>query len=247
MHNLLIELGFSKNAATVYLALLELGSSTVTKIVELTDLHPQLIYNALDELQKQELAFFATERGRRYFQPGPPSTLVELQKSRLQQIEHILPQLLTKYQKGEQPMVFVYSGDSEFRKARDRVIRSIPKGDCYYVIGSGGKKFLQAMEGTFRESEEERIKRGVRKRVIDFRDTNEYDDPHPHQEALTEYRYLSMEGGPTSTLFGGEYLRINIWSHPVLTILIKNPVLVESYKRYFELLWAQGSPTPPGR
>ncbi len=244
MHDLLIELGFSKNAATVYLALLELGVSTITKITELTKLHPQIVYNALDELQKYELASFATERGRRYFQPGPPATLLELQKNRLMRVEDILPQLLTRYQKSEQPMVFVYSGDTEFRKARDKVIKSIPRGGCYYVIGSGGNRFLQAMGGTFRDTEEDRIQRGVKKKVIDFKDTNEYEDPHPHQEARTEYRYLNFEGGPTSTLFGGEYLRINIWTQPVITILIKNAVLVESYKKYFDLLWHQGSTEP---
>lgn len=234
------ELGFSTNAARVYIALLETGTTTISKLVEKTSLHPQLIYNALEELEKQELSSYTVERGRRYFQAGPPKTLVQLQKQKLGKIEEILPQLMTKYQKGEQPMVFVYSGNEEFQKARARVINSIPSGGCYYVIGSGGKPFLQAMEGTYREEEEKRIKRGVHKRVIDFKDTREYNDPFPEDTALSQYRYLSgMEGGPTSTLFGGEYLRINIWSHPVLTILIKNKVLVESYKKYFEILWLQ--------
>ena len=233
----LLELGLSRHAATIYIALLEIGRTTITKVVEQTGLHPQIIYNAIEELEALELTSHTIERGRKYFQPGPPSTLVALQQSRLAKVEDILPKLLAKYQKSEQSQVWVFSGDEEFRKAREKVVRSIPRGECYYVIGSGGKKFLQAMEGTFRASEQARIKRGVHKRVIDFNDHNEYEDPIGGDN-LSQYRYLDSEAGPTSTLFGGEYLRINVWSTPVLTILIKNRDLVESYKHYFETLWS---------
>jgi len=136
----------------------------------------------------------------------------------------------------------VYSGNADFQKARERVIRSIPKGGCYYVINNGGKKFRQAMEGTYSEQERLRIKRGVHKKVLDFKDSyEELGQPSGDAEQLSEYRYLpNIEGGPTSTLFGGSYLRINVWSEPVLTILIENKELVESYKRYFDVLWEQG-------
>lgn len=244
MEKILTELGFSHNASTVYLALLDLGTTTVTGLQEKAKLHPQIIYNALDELQQAGLASFVVERGRRHFQPSSPSLLVEMQQEKLSKVETLLPELLLKYKKTEQQSVFIYSGNADFQKARERVIRSIPRGESYYVINNGGKRFKQAMDGTYTEQERQRIKRGVHKKILDFKDSfEEMGAPKGEAEQLSEYRYLSsIEGGPTSTLFGGEYLRINVWSEPVLTILIQNKDLVKSYQQYFDVLWAQATP-----
>lgn len=241
MMNTLLELGLSRNAATVYLALLEIGQTSVTKLQEHSNLHPQLIYNAIDELERMHLASHVIERGKKIFQPASPTALVELQNERLGKLENLLPSLMHKYTEREQQSVFVFVGAADFQKARERVIASIPKGEAYYVINNGGKKFKQAMEGSYGKQEVDRIKRGVHKKVLDFKDSfDEMGVPSGESEALSEYRYLpQIEGGPTSTLFGGDYLRINVWSEPVLTILIKNPTLVESYKKYFEVLWEQ--------
>lgn len=237
----LTELGLTKNASSVYEALLDSGRVTVTKLQEATNLHPQIIYNALDELQREGLSSFTSERGRRYFQAASPEVLADIQRERLSKLENILPLLLKKHEKHKEQAVFVYSGNADFQKARRTVLKSIPRGGCYYVINNGGKKFKQAMEGTYGEQEKERIKRGIHKKVLDFKDSlEEMGRPSGEAEELSEYRYLAnIEGGPTSTLFGGEYLRINVWSEPVLTILIQNKELVESYERYFEVLWEQ--------
>jgi sugar-specific transcriptional regulator TrmB len=242
MNFTLTELGHTKNAATVYAALLDTGRVTVTKLQEATGFHPQIIYNAIEELQKEGLASFVYERGRRYFQAASPQVLADIQQERLTKLEEVLPSLLLKHEKHNQQSVFVYSGNADFQKARERVIRSIPRGGYYYIINNAGKKFKQAMEGTYSEQERLRIKRGVHKKVLDFKDSfEESGRPTGEVEELSEYRYLgNVEGGPTSTLFGGSYLRINIWSEPVLTILIENKELVESYKRYFDVLWEQG-------
>jgi sugar-specific transcriptional regulator TrmB len=241
MMNSLLDLGLSRNAATIYLALLEVGQTSITKLQEQSNLHPQLIYNALDELERTHLASHVIERGKRIFQPASPTALLELQNERLGRLETALPSLLHKYAEHEQQSVFIFVGNADFQKARDRVLKSIGKGDTYYVINNGGKRFKQAMEGGYTKQEAERIKRGVHKKILDFADSfSETGTPSGEAEALSEYRYLpSIEGGPTSTLFGGDYLRINVWSEPVLTILIKNPELVKSYRQYFDVLWAQ--------
>lgn len=246
MNQILQDLGLSNNAAVVYLTLLETGRATVARIQDKAGLHSQIIYNAIDELMRFDLASFTTERGRRYFQAAAPSVLLQIQQERLSKLETALPELLTSFQKHEQQIVFVYSGNGDFQKARQTVLRSIPRGGTYYVIGNGGKRFRQALEGGYREQELARIARGVHKRIVDFKDIYaELGAPSGELEQLTSYRYLpTTEGGPASTLFGGDYLRLNLWTEPVLTILIKNKTLVESYKRYFEVLWQQAI-TPP--
>lgn len=244
MENTLIELGFSKNEAKVYLALLESGETAVSKIMEKTELHPQIIYNALEELRKKELVSYTIQRGRRYFSAASPKNLIDALKVKTERAEEILPKLLQKYKGVKEQSVFVYSGDEGFRKVRLSIIRSISKGGTYHVLGSGGKLFMQAMEGSYWESERVRIRREVHKRLIGFKDVASYLESYRQDRSkLEERRYFPHQyEGPTTTIFGGNKLALLVWSNPVLSILIENKELVKSYKSYFEILWQQAKP-----
>lgn len=235
-------IGLSKNASAVYAALLRVGRTTVTKLQAATGFHSQVVYNALEELGREQLVSFTTERGRRYFQPAPPQRLLDRERDRLTKLETVLPQLMTQFQRHDEPIVFVYSGNADFQRARQTVLRSIPAGGTYYALGAGGKRFKQALDGTYRTQELERIRRGVHKQLLDFEDSfRDVGVPTGETEQLSDYRYIpGIHAGPVSTLFGGDYLRLNLWTDPVLTILIKNRTLVESYTTYFNLLWERG-------
>ncbi len=238
----LIECGVSKTAATVYLALLEVSPCTVTALQEKTKLHPQLIYNALRELKNTELCEEYIERGRKHFRVNSPEVLAKVQRERLLNVETLLPSLLEKFSSKEQGGVRVVMGTAELQKARLELLNAIPNGETYYVIGDGGKKFKQALEGTYTEQEEERIARGVHKKIIDFRDTFKERGVIKHEE-LTEQRILThVDGGPISTVFGGSMIRLTVWSDPILSVIITNDELVESYRRYFTVLWHQAKP-----
>ncbi len=238
MEQQLTQLGLSRNAAHLYLALLETGESSISKLVERTGLHHQLIYNAAAELKEISLATFSIQRGKRYFEASSPQILLELQKEKLASVEKLLPALLSKYQRGEKPLIFVYSGDEEFRKARQKIINSVRKDDYFYIIGSGGKLFMQAMEGGYQQSEKIRIKRRVKKRLIGFEDTQDYENSYRKTAQLEERRYLpGAFESPTTTIFGGEYLAFILWTQPTTTVLIKSLELVDSHKKYFDVLW----------
>lgn len=241
MEKELIDLGFSKNSAKVYLALLESGDCAISKILEKTELHPQIVYNSLDELRKQGYASYTIKNNRRYFKANSPQHLVEEIKEKLNKAEEILPNLLKKAKGINEQNVFVFSGEREFRKVRLNIIRSIPKGEIYYVLGSGGKHFYQVMEGSYWESERIRIRRGVYKKIIAYEDVANYlESLRKDKSKMEERRTLpGIYENPTTTIFGGNKLALLIWSKPTLSILIENKELVESYKAYFEILWNQ--------
>lgn len=241
MEKELIDLGFSKNSAKVYLALLELGDCAISRILEKTELHPQIVYNSLGELRKQGYATYTIKNSRRYFKANSPKHLVEEVKEKLNKAEEILPALLKKAKGTGEQNVFVFSGEKEFRKVRLNVIRSIPKGEIYYVLGSGGKHFYQVMEGSYWESERIRIRRGVYKKIIAYEDVANYLESLRKDKSKMEERHTlpGIYENPTTTIFGGNKLALLIWSKPTLSILIENKELVESYKAYFEILWNQ--------
>ena len=58
----LAKLGFSENEAGVYLALIELGKARAGKIIRITGLHRNLVYQALEKLASK-IGFKAKTEG----------------------------------------------------------------------------------------------------------------------------------------------------------------------------------------
>lgn len=113
---LLTELGLSEKEAEVYLALLQLGSSTVTPISEKAGVKRTSIYNFIDRLVSLGLVTKSSIRGRDHFQAASPERLFELQQDRLVRLKRALPELLSLYSSpARKPRISYFEGPEQVR------------------------------------------------------------------------------------------------------------------------------------
>jgi sugar-specific transcriptional regulator TrmB len=96
-------IGLTKSEIKVYLALLELGSSTTGPLVEKSHASSSKIYEILEKLIQKGLASFVIEAGTKYFEAAPPSRLLDYMKEKedllakqRQELQHIIPALELK-------------------------------------------------------------------------------------------------------------------------------------------------------
>jgi len=69
---LLKEIGLTESETKVYLALLELGSTTKGPIVDKSQVASSKIYELLEKLIQKGLASFVVKSGTKYFEAAPP-------------------------------------------------------------------------------------------------------------------------------------------------------------------------------
>ena len=69
--SLLEDIGLTRSEINVYLALLELGSSTTGKIIDKAKVSSSKIYEVLDKLIQKGLVSFIIKSGIKYFQALP--------------------------------------------------------------------------------------------------------------------------------------------------------------------------------
>ncbi len=111
--NQLEQLGITEKGARVYLATLELGNGTASKIAEKSKIQRTLVYDILSKLIAQGIVKNIHQSGKNYFSALLPEELIELQEQKLNRLKKSLPQLnAISNLRGLKPKVFYYEGKS---------------------------------------------------------------------------------------------------------------------------------------
>jgi sugar-specific transcriptional regulator TrmB len=229
--DVLKELGLSDGEATVYLALLKSGSTTVSKLTKETKQHRTTIYDFLEHLLKKGLVSYVLKSGVKYFKVADPDKLFEYIKEKEDNLNKILPELhkLADIDK-EELSVEVYQGLEGFKNILDDVIK-VKKN--FYSFGIDEAYFeknypIQTKNLFLREKEAE---------IKEFILTSDKAKFVYNQKHLT-YRYIPEKYfNPTPTGVYGDRVVFVIWS-PMTAILIKNKQLADAYLKHHQLLWS---------
>src|SRR3989344_5545561 len=92
--NLLTTLGFDHMQAQVYLAALELGEATMQALARKSGVNRSTIYTFIDDLKDRGYILETQKNKRRIYSAVHPEHLVGMQKTRLTELQNILPELL---------------------------------------------------------------------------------------------------------------------------------------------------------
>src|SRR3989344_1268060 len=74
---LLEDIVLTKSEVSVYLALLDLGSSSTGKIVDKSQVSSSKIYEILDRLMQKGLVSFVIKEGVKHFEAAPPDRILD--------------------------------------------------------------------------------------------------------------------------------------------------------------------------
>jgi len=232
----LTEIGLTNGEAKVYLALTKLGSSPVSKIKEETTLHRTAIYDFIERLIAKGLVNYVIKENIRHYKITEPIKLLELLKEKEQLVKEIIPNLdkLSKFNK-EEVKVEVYHGKEGIKTILNDIIRT--KKEClnFGVDDISFERILGSfLDNYFIRSKEAKIT----ERCLTYQGT-----PYVNKQRHMKYKYIPKEFfNPTVTQVYGDKIAIIIWE-PLMTILIENKQLANSYKKHFEMLWILASKT----
>jgi sugar-specific transcriptional regulator TrmB len=248
---LLEEIGLTKSETAVYLALLELGSSSTGKIVEKSKVASSKIYELLEKLIQKGLVSTVTKSGVKYFESAPPKRLLDYmqeKKSNLEkkekELEYIIPQLELKRSLHEiESETQVFKGMKGAKTAFDDILQSSKKDDEIQILSfSDVSKEFQDFLIRFHKK---RFQIGIKLRCI-FGDKvidmiNEFKKMPITQVKITSGDHVRLVA---FILYADKVLfsipSDNLW------IQIKSKRLNDYFKTYFEKQWNQETYTVKG-
>ena len=113
---LLKEVGLNEKESKVYLAILELGSSTIKPIAVRAGIKRTSIYYFIDHLVELGLVEQTKIRGRMHYKALSPSRIVSLQKERLKIAKNVLPEFMSIFNASlHKPKISYFEGPEQMK------------------------------------------------------------------------------------------------------------------------------------
>lgn len=244
------ELGLTDGEARVYLALLEVGKSTVGPIIKKSKISPSKVYDVLNRLMEKGIVTSVIGGKTRFYRALSPQRLkiliTDQRDSYNKQLQHqekvltdIIPTLEFRQKGGEEKeYAEILEGVRGIKAFFEMLIEELKSGETGYVLGY--TKFTgELFDEYFNEYNNRLRKKGVEAKVIFQYDAwfRKKRKGRPH----ATYRYLpeSVRAPAFIGIYHDTVGIMIVTERQKLCILIRNQEIADSYKEYFEFMWKQ--------
>lgn len=222
--------GLQDGEIEIYLALLKLGPTQVTRLARVTSRHRTHIYDTLEKLKERGIVTSVTKQGVREFRAKDPGQIVEYLEQNKRVVEKIVPEL-RRLQKDvqEDPQIEVYKGKEGIKSIlRDQ----IHVGGEILGLGIDDGKYMEHVPIFMRQFLRQLNEKEMHERLITTKESLQIGGSN------TLYRYIDERYfNPTATTVYGDRVAIIIWEPAVIIVRVRSAELADNYKKNFELLW----------
>jgi sugar-specific transcriptional regulator TrmB len=240
INSILKDLGLSEKEVIIYLALLQLGEETASRISEVADLNRVTTYSLLKSLQEKGFCSIYEKNKVQYFKPIKPEYILGLIEEKKNKIKTILPLLKKQERKiGEKPEISLFEGKKGIVSLLDIIIQSADKDKQVLAYGNFTQaekimKYESLHWRKMRLSKKIKIKGVIdscEKKLLQYIKTKQYKD-------ITEVKFVQeLAKANCYTMITSELVAYITGDKEILGILIKNKNVVKKEKLNFEILW----------
>lgn len=234
-------LGLSERESRVYLALLDLGPTTTSKVIRKTGIASSKIYDVLEKLEHKGLVTHIIERGKKTFHPTNPEKLFDLIKEKEKAVSEVLPTLKLMFEKtAEEVNAEIYKGKEGLKQILEGILK---EKKTLYAMGTGGQASIilpYFIPHFYQRAKNNQIK--IRALSIDNEKTRKQAKELVKEFSNMQFKFLpkQMKNLMIVLIYSDKVVIIpltpSIESVP-LAILVKSKESAESYVDYFEWAW----------
>src|SRR3989338_2809575 len=234
--SILEDLGLTHAEIKVYVALLELGSTTAGPILEKSYLQNSVVHRAMNTLIEKGLINYIIEGKHKIYQATNPENFFNFMEDKKKRFEEILPELKKKQNVAKKTeKATVYKGIRGVKEVYNIMINT--KGKEYNTFG-GGKPCEELMGTTWwLNLHAKRISNKLPSRQI-FDDTVRKIGNEINKKKLSKVKFVEKEQFQfQETVIVGDKVAINVFIEHPYSFLIEDKIVADGYRKQFELLW----------
>ena len=236
---ILEELGLSKNEINVYLALLRLGRSTSWKLINETGITVSALYYCLDNLIKKSLVSYSIQANKKHFSAADPEQLILTLDEKRKNLNSIIPELKTiQHQSSERIETNVYEGFKGFKGIYDRLLRTLKKGDEYYVIGARqiGDESNIELNIMLTNFHKQRDKNCIKANIIFNKDVKQAVNDIAKEFKHMQYRFSDNITNSFILIYDNRVINF-LYTERLIAIETISSEIYKSYIKYFKEIW----------
>ncbi|MEK6894925.1 MAG: helix-turn-helix domain-containing protein [Nanoarchaeota archaeon] len=237
----LLKIGLTEGEAKVYLALSELGSSTVGPIVKRSKVAYSNIYDILNRLIEKGIVSFIIKNKTKHFQAASPSNLVQYidkkQEELIQEreaLKKILPDLEKLQEAKLKQEAEVFIGKKGLRTAYEKLFKNSSKKDEILFFYIHGEKYAEE-SNLFYNSIVDLVK-GIKNRGI-------CNAEYEKSWFATKSKHLTMKFSnlplPGNIDIINDKILLVSWDKTIFSVLIHSESLADNLRNYFNEMWTK--------
>ena len=232
------DLGFSERETKVYLALLELGSTTVGPIAAKTRMQHSKVYQTLEKLIDRGLVSFIIKSKTKYFQAQNPKQIMNLIKEKERKFSEILPTLQQKQQFSKEPQqATVYEGYKAIKAMFDSILEEMGKSSYYYVFAFKEEYLSSEIASRFLRNIHLKLsEKGIDDRLIAHISIKKDFKKNYSDIKNIKFRFLNMNF-PLGLMIIDNRVINWTWGERPTAIEIVSKQITEQYKKFFLEMW----------
>jgi sugar-specific transcriptional regulator TrmB len=243
LHAALEQAGLSPREAKTYLALLELGQSTVGAIVKKTNIPSSKIYEVLDRLMQKALVSYTIVKRQKHFQAAQPDRILQAMDEQRNTVAAALPKLLEKQRLGKNKQeVEMYEGFLAVTKLYFRLIDNAKEKEVYCSFSLGEEhsdpKAVQFYSKLLIKRAEKKLKTFILSKKLNKKIYAKMYTPEVISKADIHYTNFNFPQG--ITILKDTVVMIS-WNPEPTAIVINSSTLAEQYRTFFFELYDKSS------
>ncbi len=236
--DVLNQIGLENKQASIYMALLELGTASVQLIAQKAQLKRPTTYLILDELQAKGLVSIVPREKKALYTAESPEKLIGDLHKKQELIKRFMPELLALYnEKKEKPKVRMYEGKEGIKEVY-RMIYSSSSVDFFGTTREVQKYDPEQLWNYVKRTQTEKVY--TRDLLTHCKEDYEYAKkatPGPNYEV----RFVKQGNKflTDNAVFGDNVVFFSF--HPqIFAVMITSREISQAIKTLFEFAWSQG-------
>jgi sugar-specific transcriptional regulator TrmB len=233
---ILKSIGLSDKEIKIFIASIQLGSSTVNEISRKSKIFRTYCYDVLEKLVEKGIVNYAIKSGVKYYESVDPSTLLKIEQDRLEQLKSVIPHLEDlKKTTTKKPKVEFYEGKEGIKSIHEDIIRTKPDE----VLGYGNTtKHDEIMSLYFPRYIKERVENKIKIRVITEKSVAGLKVKAADKKEFRETKFFKNRFDfPTIKYVYGNKIALISLGVNIIGTIIEDKELADSEKYIFDILW----------
>ena len=232
--SILEDIGLTNAEIKVYLALLELGTSTAGSVIEKSGLQSSVVHMTFNKLVEKGFVSFVKQGQRKHYQAANPKHIVEYINAKRERFEELLPELLLKQKMArKKPEVVTFRGIKGVRELLLELLDA--EGKEHHTFGSSVKSLMLG-DSWWVLYHKKRDAKGIKAKLMFNESLKEWCDTNKYPGA--EYKFTKQGFEPlTETIIRGDRVGIIVWTDKPLGIIMHQKEAAESYDKFFQVMW----------
>ncbi len=227
------EIGLNKRESICYTALLELGSTTIGKIIEKTEIPSSKIYEILNKLIKKGLASYIIKGKIKHYQASNPQNLLNIVDEKRKKIQEAIPELLLKQKLSKKQSVEIYEGQKAIFTLFTNLIENSKQKEKYLIFSINEENKNEAANLFFKNLA---IRRKEKKLDVKLLKNIKHYKKEKHTKLEIKYTKFNLPQG--ITLFQNNTIILS-WTETPTAIKIESENFTKQLKEFFTQLWKE--------